>query len=74
MQRDRPRWEKCCSPIYHPRFSKRIHSGRIAWAGPLVLTTARTGLILSVQAVVATAFFMRGDPSPWRAQAPWWAV
>ena len=53
---------------------QRFHSGRIGWAGPLVLTTARTGLILLVQAVVATAFFVRGDPSPWRAQAPWWTV
>src|SRR5258708_37217774 len=53
---------------------QRIQSGRIEWARPLVLTTARTGLILLVQAVVAIAFLLRGDPSPWRAQAPWWTV
>jgi hypothetical protein len=53
---------------------ERIQSGRIGWAGPLVLTTARTGLILLVQAAVATAFLIRRDPSPWRAQAPWWTV
>jgi hypothetical protein len=53
---------------------QRIQAGRIGWAGPLVLTTARTGLILLVQAVVATAFLVHGDPSPWRAQAPWWTV
>jgi hypothetical protein len=53
---------------------QRVHLGSIGWAGPLVLTTARTALILLVQAVVASAFFMRGDPSPWRAQAPWWTV
>jgi hypothetical protein len=57
-----------------PAIQQRFHSGRIGWAGPLLLTTARTGLILLVQAVVATAFFMRGDPSPWREQAPWWTV
>jgi hypothetical protein len=57
-----------------PAIQQRFHSGRIGWVGPLVLTTARTGLILLVQAVVATAFFMRGDPSPWRAQARWWTV
>ena len=53
---------------------QRIQAGRIGWAGPLVLTTARTGLILLVQAVVATAFLIHGDSSPWRAQAPWWTV
>src|SRR5580704_9932352 len=53
---------------------QRIQSGRLGWAGPLVLTTARTGLILLVQAAVATAFLIRGDSSPWRAQAPWWTV
>jgi len=53
---------------------QRIQAGRVGWASPLVLTTARTGLILLVQVVVATGFFLRGDPSPWRAQAPWWTV
>jgi hypothetical protein len=53
---------------------ERIQSGRIGWAGPLALTTARTGLILLVQVVVATVFLLRGDPTPWRTQAPWWTV
>ena len=53
---------------------QRIQCGRIGWVGPLALTTARTGLILFVQAVVAAAFLVHGDPSPWRAQAPWWTV
>jgi hypothetical protein len=57
-----------------PAIHQRIQSGHISWAGPLVLTTARTGLILLVQAVVATGFLIRGDPSPWRTQAPWWPV
>jgi hypothetical protein len=57
-----------------PAIRLRIQSGRIGWAGPLALTTARTGLIVLVQAVVAAAFLIRRDPSPWRAQAPWWTV
>jgi len=61
----------CNSP---PAIQQRIQAGRIGWAGPLVLTTARTGLILLVQAVVATAFLIHRDSSPWRAQAPWWTV
>jgi len=57
-----------------PAIQQRIQAGRIGWAGPVVLTTARTGLILLVQVVLATAFLVRGNPSPWRAQAPWWTV
>jgi len=50
---------------------QRIGLGRIGWAGPLALTTARTVLLLVVQAAVALGFFVRGHPSPWRAQASW---
>jgi hypothetical protein len=57
-----------------PAIQQRIQAGRIGWVGPLALTTARTGLILFVQAVVAAAFLVHGHPSPWRAQAPWWTV
>src|SRR5260370_5880504 len=57
-----------------PAIQQRIQAGRIGWSGRLVLTTARTALILLVQAVVAMAFLVHGDPSPWRAQAPWWTV
>jgi hypothetical protein len=53
---------------------QRIQAGQLGWAGPLVLTTARTGLILLVQVVVAVTFLVRGNPLPWRAQAPWWTV
>ena len=57
-----------------PAILERIRAGRIGWAAPLGLTTARTSLILFVQVGVATAFFIRGDSAPWRAQAPWWTV
>jgi len=53
---------------------QRIDVGRIGWAGPLALTAARTVLLLVVQAAVAVGFFVRGHPSPWRAQASWWSV
>jgi hypothetical protein len=43
---------------------QRIDLGRIGWAGPLILTTARTVLLLVVQAVVALGFFVGGHPSP----------
>jgi hypothetical protein len=38
------------------------------------MTTARTGLIVFVQVAAATVFLIRGDPAPWRAQAPWWTI
>ena len=53
---------------------QRIQSGRIGWAEPLALTAARTGLLFFVQMIVATGFLIHGNPSPWRAQAPWWTV
>lgn len=66
--------DEMTAPNSLPAIQQRIQSGRIGWASTLVLTTARTGLILLVQVVVATRFFLRGNPSPWRAQAPWWTV
>jgi hypothetical protein len=51
-----------------------IESGRITWAGPVMLTAARTGLMIAVQALVALGFLLNGHASPWRAQAPWWTV
>jgi hypothetical protein len=65
---------KMLSPNSPPTILERIQSGRIGWAGTLAMTTARTGLILFVQVAVATAFLIRRDPAPWRAQAPWWTV
>jgi hypothetical protein len=38
-------------PNSSPTIPERIQSGRIGWAGSLAMTTARTGLILFVQAV-----------------------
>jgi CAAX protease family protein len=62
------------APNSPPAILERIQSSRIGWAGPLAMTTARTALIVFVQVVVATLFRIRGDPAPWRAQAPWWTV
>lgn len=53
---------------------QRIQGAGTGWASPLLLTTARTCLILLVQVLVAAGFLIRGNPSPWRAQAPWWTV
>lgn len=52
----------------------RVEAGRVGWASPVLLTTARTGLMLLAQGLMATGFLIRGIASPWRAQAPWWTV
>src|SRR6267142_612109 len=72
--RDVAMMDEIPAPNLPPGIQQRIQSGRIGWTSTLVLATARTGLILLVQVVVAAGFFLRGNPSPWRAQAPWWTV
>ena len=62
------------APNSAPAIQQRIHSGRITWWGPVALTPARAGLMLLVQGGLAAVFLLRGNPSPWRAQAPWWSV
>ena len=57
-----------------PEIQERVQSGRTGWWGPLALTPARTCLVLLVQLGLAAVFRLRGDLSPWRAQAPWWTV
>jgi len=52
----------------------RIALGTISLSGPLLLTAARSTLIIVVQALVALGFWLGHTPSPWRAQAPWWSV
>lgn len=52
----------------------RIALGTISLSGPLLLTAARSTLIIVVQALVALGFWLGHNPSPWRAQAPWWSV
>ena len=61
-------------PNSAPAIRQRLQAGRIGWWGPLALTPARTCLILLVQGGVAAGFWLRRNPSPWRAQAPWWTV
>ncbi|MGD0130089.1 MAG: hypothetical protein ABSF46_32630 [Terriglobia bacterium] len=53
---------------------QRVQSGRIGWWGPVALAPARTCLVLAVQGGLAAILWLRGNPSPWRAQAPWWTV
>jgi len=53
---------------------RRIALGTISLSGPLLLTTARSALLVVVQALMALGFWLGHNPSPWRAQAPWWSV
>ena len=51
-----------------------IADRRITWTGPLLLLVGRSVLILLAQAIFALLFMLKGDPSPWRAAAPYWTV
>jgi len=62
------------TPNSAPSIQRRVQSGRVGWWGPLALASARTCLVLLVQGGLAAAFWHRGNPAPWRAQAPWWTV
>ncbi len=53
---------------------KRVALGQITWTGPLTLVVARTVLLLLLQALLAGFYAWRGNPSPWRAAAPWWSI
>ena len=53
---------------------KRVALGQVSWAGPLLVLTGRTVLAVVAQAIVAGVYLLRGDPTPWRAAAPWWTV
>jgi uncharacterized protein len=53
---------------------KRVALGQISWAGPVLLVTGRTLLAVLAQAIVASIYLLRHNPSPWRAAAPWWTI
>lgn len=52
----------------------RVAGGRIPWAGPLLLVTARPLFMIASQALVALIFFGLHRPSPWRSAGYWWTV
>ena len=53
---------------------KRLALGEIAWAGPLLLVTARPVLFVLSQATLATVFALLHRPSAWRSAGAWWSV
>jgi hypothetical protein len=57
-----------------PALKERIAAGRISWAGPLLLVSARTVLLLLAQALVALILLALHRPEPWRAAGAWWNI
>ena len=53
---------------------ERVTAGRIPWAGPLLLVSARSLLLMATQGLVALILFALHRPSPWRAAGDWWTV
>jgi hypothetical protein len=52
----------------------RRASGRISWAGPLLLLFARSTLWMTAQSLVALLFLVQHRPNPWRQACYWWSV
>jgi hypothetical protein len=52
----------------------RVAAGRIPWAGPLLLVTARSALWLALQSVLALIFLAQHRPDPFRTAGQWWPV
>ena len=53
---------------------QRAAAGRIPWAGPLLLVTARTFLLMASQGLLALIMLALHQPNPWRAAGNWWVV
>src|ERR1035441_4303578 len=52
----------------------RVAARRVSWAGPLLMVTARSVLLVASQALVALILLERGHATPWRAAGDWWTV
>lgn len=53
---------------------ERVADGRVGWAGPMLLLSARSVMLIAAQALVAFILLERGQTSPWRAAGDWWGV
>ena len=53
---------------------ERVKTGRISWAGPLLLVSARSFLLMAAQVLVALILLARHCPAPWRTAGDWWGV
>jgi len=60
-------------PNSRVEIQKRVASGKITWAGPLIVMAARTVLGWIFQALAAVLFF-RGSSNPSIEAAEWWRV
>lgn len=52
----------------------RVAAGRIPWAGPLLLVTARSFLLIASQGLVALFLYLRHWQSPWLDAGHYWNV
>jgi Type II CAAX prenyl endopeptidase Rce1-like len=52
----------------------RIPSRQVTWAGPLLVVSARTVLLLLFQALAAALLAFRHVPYPWVSAGKWWTV
>src|SRR5580704_7161992 len=53
---------------------ERVATGRVSWAGPLLLVCARPVLLMVTQALMGMILFIAHRPAPWSAAGDWWNV
>jgi len=53
---------------------ERVATGRVSWAGPLLLVCARPVLLIVTQALMGMILFIAHRPAPWSAAGDWWNV
>ena len=66
--------EELASANSQAEIERRVRQGQVSWAGPLIVMTGRSFFMIVAQALVAAIYWLRGNPSPWNAAAPWWTV
>ena len=54
--------------------ARRIPSGQLTWTAPLLVVSARTVLLVVLQALAAAVLALRHHPQAWTAAGKWWTV
>ena len=65
---------EAAQPNSSPLIRVRASAGLIPWAGPMLLVSARSTLLLAFQSLLALVFLARSRPGAWREAGYYWPV
>lgn len=63
-----------CPANSEEEVSRRVSERRVTWTGPLILLSARSVLLIVMQAVLAAMPAIHHRPNAWNAAGAWWSV